>query len=180
MKPKISTATGDKGDTDLIGKKRIKKSDVRIHAIGSLDELNCLLGVVISQIDHFIDIREDLIKIQKVLFSIGANLADESGNIFDGLSEDLIKDLEEKSTILENALPELISFILPGGATLGALFHQSRSVCRRAERWIVDLSRNNLIDENILKYINRLSDYLFLVARKINEDTGKQETIWKK
>lgn len=188
---KIYTRTGDKGQTSLYGGKRISKSDPRVEAYGTVDELNSAIGIAIAQYQksnskyqkYILKIKKELVNIQHDLFSIGATLADL--RIMN--NESRIKNLESRVKQMEylidelmKELPELHNFILPGGGKAGSLLHFVRSVCRRTERRIVALSKKEKVDESILTYFNRLSDLLFTMARFINYQERQKEIGWTK
>ena len=177
----IYTRTGDKGQTSLFGGTRVPKSNIRVDAYGTIDELNSAIGVVLA---HFkrgksMLIRRELQQIQYELLDIGSALAKPQGMPVTGL-EKRVKDFEEVIDQLTGSLPELKNFIIPGGSQAGSLLHVARTVSRRAERKIVFLMQQESIDEQIVKYINRLSDLLFTMARHVNFTEGKKEIIWKK
>ncbi|OGH85861.1 MAG: ATP:cob(I)alamin adenosyltransferase [Candidatus Magasanikbacteria bacterium RIFOXYC12_FULL_33_11] len=180
---KIYTKTGDKGETSLLGGKRVFKNCVEMEAIGEVDELNSFLGTLVSYLDEKFEIeKEYLQKIQNKLFDLGSNLA--------AVQTDLVKVPKIKDTdleFLENGidemtkdLPELTQFILPGGSTKASFSFQARAVCRRAERIIIKLDQHYELDANIPKYLNRLSDYLFTLARYLNKKENIEEVTWKK
>ena len=173
---KIYTKTGDQGETSLYGGKRIFKNDTRIEAYGSVDELNCLLGVVISASKDAV-LRKRLTEMQKDLMVIGSALAcyKISNQLY---FKEKTKNLEGWIDAVEMKLPKLNNFILPGGNNISALLHQSRSVCRRAERRVVELSRKEEIHQDIIIYLNRLSDLLFVLARFVNRKNKIPEIIW--
>jgi cob(I)alamin adenosyltransferase len=178
---KIYTRTGDDGTTGLIGGSRVKKYNIRLEAYGTVDELNSWIGVIRSnQSDEHADLV--LEKIQHKLFVIGANLAsDESVQLIKkqlpcGVTD--IVMLEREMDELLNILPELTNFILPGGCQASSFCHVARTVCRRAERRIVELSEKSEVDTNLIKYINRLSDYLFVLSRKVSMDQKAPEILW--
>lgn len=157
----ITTKRGDDGSTDLFGGQRVKKSDPRILAISAVDELNSNIGVLRTLCDE-----KFLEKIQNDLFELGAILANpKAENSMD------LKSLEEECKTLEAALPPIRNFILPGGNHAAAEAHRCRAVCRRAE---------TLIPQDLIPYVNRLSDYLFLLARSLNLKAGNEEVFWKK
>ncbi len=170
----VYTRTGDKGKTSLYQGKRVSKASLRIEAIGTVDELNSLIGVALSQIKN---LKKELIQIQNDLFDIGANLANPSSKVFD--LEKRVKEFENKIDALTIKLPELNNFILPGGSLAGSQLHLVRTVARRAERRIIELSEKEKVDEGIIIYMNRLSDFLFMTARFINYKAKKKENIWK-
>jgi len=160
----IITKTGDHGETGLLGGGRVPKTDLRIAAIGDVDELNAHMG------------KLDLPHIQEQLFELGAALADpKSTTDFWGAMD----TVELIATQLEKKLPELKNFILPGGTPAAVEAHIARAVCRRAERSLCRLAEKESIPKNAVPYLNRLSDYLFMVARNINHDAGVEEIVWK-
>ncbi len=182
-KSKIYTKTGDDGTTSLVGGNRVKKYDVRLEAYGTVDELNAVIGVVKSfkLPEHIFGL---LCEIQNKLFNIGSQLAsDEKGKPVTAelaVTEENILFLETAIDELEENLPELTQFILPGGAAAAANCHVARTVCRRTERRILEFAERNHVDKKIIRYINRLSDLLFVLARKINNDERRQEIPWKR
>lgn len=178
---KIYTRTGDKGKTSLFGGTRVSKSDIRVDAYGTIDELNSSLGVVrafLSPIRHKI-VAKELERIQHELFEIGAALATPYGIPPNGL-EERPEEFEKLIDTFSVQMPEFRQFILPGGGEAGALLHVSRTIARRAERRIVQLAQVEDVDENIGIYVNRLSDLLFIMSRYVNFLDKKQETKWKK
>ncbi len=181
MALKIYTKTGDKGQTSLIGGTRIPKFDVRIEAYGTVDELNSNIGLVRDQeIDEHSKII--LIEIQDRLFTIGSLLAadpEKNKMVLPQISETDIVLLEKEIDAMNEYLPEMKHFILPGGHTTISFCHVARCVCRRAERCVLALNEVNPVDELIYKYLNRLSDYLFVLSRKITFDLKAVETPWK-
>lgn len=178
---KVYTKTGDDGTTGLVGGTRVKKYAQRLEAYGTVDELNALIGVIRSY--DLSEYQVELLKkIQNKLFNIGSRLAsDEKGNVFTeklSITENDIEVLEKAIDKFEEVLPELQNFILPGGDLVVAQCHVARTVCRRAERRIIELAEQTDIQPDLIKYINRLSDFLFVLARKIAYDRGSEETIW--
>lgn len=178
---RIYTKTGDDGTTGLVGGTRVKKYDPRLEAYGTVDELNASIGVLRS---HEIEkeLNELLVGIQNKLFNIGSRLAsDEKGDAFTtGLaiqSKD-IQVLEQAIDQMEEGLPELRHFVLPGGDRVVAQCHMARTICRRAERRIVEFSEQNTVEPELLKYINRLSDFLFVLGRFTGFSNGVDETHW--
>jgi cob(I)alamin adenosyltransferase len=183
MTMKIYTKTGDKGTTSLIGGTKVPKSDIRIESYGTVDELNSWIGLVndLLQDDEF---RNDLKEIQDRLFTIGSALATgkEKGTkmILPQLHDSDVQLLERKIDEMTGRLPEMKSFILPGGHSTVSFIHITRCVCRRAERMTVNLQQHELsIDERIIIYLNRLSDYLFILARYVGQKLGAEEIPWK-
>ncbi|QIA08319.1 cob(I)yrinic acid a,c-diamide adenosyltransferase [Draconibacterium halophilum] len=178
---KIYTKTGDDGTTGLVGGSRVKKYDLRLESYGTVDELNACIGVIRSfEMDSAI--KDLLLKIQHKLFNIGSRLAsDEKGEAFTAQlivkNEDIIV-LEKAIDDYHETLPELSNFILPGGELSAAQCHMARTICRRAERRIVEFSEQTPVQPELIKYINRLSDYLFVLARKLGHDKGISETTW--
>lgn len=177
---RLYTKSGDKGKTSLIGG-RVAKDDIRVEAYGTLDEANAFIGKAVAELDSklFADILKDLEKIQNELFDIGSELSNITEKRKYQLTEDMITYLEERIDVLIEEAPELERFILPGGANAAASIHIARTVTRRAERRIVSLMN---AEENIsplpLKYINRLSDYLFAAARVINARLGVPDVAY--
>ena len=176
---KIYTKTGDKGETGLFGGKRLPKYHLRIEAYGTVDELNAHLGLVR---DSLVDeaTRSFLKEIQDRLFTVGANLAsdpDKAMSTPDLLDTD-IEALEQQMDQMDAHLPPLKNFILPGGHPSVSYCHIARTVCRRAERQVVALAANEPVEEILLRYLNRLSDYLFVLSRKMAQDLGVEEVSW--
>ena len=181
MRPTISTRTGDDGTTGLFGGQRVPKYHVRLHAYGTIDELNSLLGVVLAEPGLPSILQQHLEDIQGTLFSVGADLATPYNSTMqvDRLSTQAVQILEERAVLLEKSLPQLTHFILPGGSRMGALLHQARTTCRASERWIVHLAEKDTVNEHVRTYVNRLSDYLFLAARFANKELRASETQWR-
>ncbi|WP_353134949.1 cob(I)yrinic acid a,c-diamide adenosyltransferase [Pseudopedobacter sp.] len=177
---KIYTKTGDKGHTSLIGGTRVPKYHLRIEAYGTVDELNSYLGLIKDQeIEH--RHKEVLKEIQDRLFTIGALLAsdpDKTTKKIPNLFESDVELLEKEMDLMTDKLPDLKHFILPGGCTASSFCHIARCVCRRAERLTVELSENSQVEGLVVIYLNRLSDYLFVLSRKINFNAGAEENNW--
>jgi cob(I)alamin adenosyltransferase len=176
----IYTKTGDKGYTSLIGGTRVPKFHMRIESYGTVDELNSYIGLIR---DQEIDLhhKEVLKEIQDRLFTIGSVLAsdpDRSKMIVPDLKEQDIILLEKEMDKMNEVLPELRKFILPGGNTTISFCHLARCVCRRAERLIVQLAENSSVDQLVIVYLNRLSDYLFVLSRMIGYTRGIKENEW--
>ena len=174
---KIYTRTGDAGETSLFGGARVAKNDPRIEAYGTVDELNSFLGAAraawpASPID--IDLHQS----QMDLFEIGAHLASPGTSRFPGVEEARIAELERAIDAMEHELEPLKSFILPGGAPAAAHLHVARTVCRRAERLVVALRDDSVATQSSIRYLNRLSDYLFVAARFINSRLGVADIPW--
>ena len=176
---KIYTKTGDDGKTSLFDNTRVWKSNVRIMSYGAIDELNSILGIVIS-LDIDSKIKEVLVKIQNDLFIVGSDLANpDMLNTKIRTTEDMVKFLEETIDIFETELDELNSFILPGGTLSASILHLSRTVARRAETHVIALLQNEQISKTSSVYLNRLSDLLFVLARVTNKTKSVPDVIWK-
>jgi cob(I)alamin adenosyltransferase len=184
---KIYTRTGDSGETSLFGGTRVSKSDPRVEAYGEVDEANACLGLALASLraradrGAFHEVGEALVQVQRDLFALGARLADPSGRISARVEKATLADadverLERLIDRLEGELPALSHFILAGGVEPGALLHLGRAVCRRAERRMVTLQP--AVDPILLRYINRLSDLLFVMARWVNHRAGAPEVEW--
>ncbi len=177
---KIYTKTGDGGQTSLIGGDRVPKYHERIEAYGTVDELNSFVGLLRDSITNE-HVRKLLLEIQDRLFTIESLLAAVSSSSFNTLPvivDDDVLLLEHEIDAMNESLPALSSFILPGGNIPSSYAHVARTVCRRAERLMVKINRNTALDELCVKYVNRLSDYLFVLARKILIDAGLHEVTW--
>jgi cob(I)alamin adenosyltransferase len=180
---KVYTKTGDKGETSIIGGIRVKKSCERLEAYGTVDELSSHLGLLASMLPEGED-KDLIIRIQNNLFSVCSNLATDQSQtpLYDSakLPDGEVEVLEHEVDNIMNLLPERQGFILPGGTQAAAQAHVCRTVCRRAERQIVALSEVAQISPETQQYINRLSDYLFVLAKKINFNANVSEIIWQK
>ena len=178
---KVYTKKGDTGTTQLIGGRRVSKSSIRIESYGTVDELNSFIGLIRDQeIDALYKMQ--LIEIQDRLFTIGSHLANDTNNSnmkLPSISELDVENLEKWMDEIDELLPEMKSFVLPGGHVAVSHCHVARCVCRRAERVIVLLKENDFVEEIIYKYINRLSDYLFVLSRKLTLDLHAEEQPWK-
>ena len=176
---RIYTRTGDKGETGLVGGGRISKDSLRVRAYGDVDELNSVLGLAraFSRNEEIGSVLEGL---QRELFAVGANLASPNGESRDvpKTAKDMVTALERTIDLFQEKLSPLKAFILPGGAETGALLHFARTVARRAERNIVTLSKTEKVDENLIPYMNRLSDLLYVMARLANFLEGRKEVEW--
>lgn len=175
----IYTRTGDKGTTGLFNGRRVAKDSLVIEAIGSVDELNAVIGLALARIKNKeLRIKNNMQEIQGDLFSVGASLANpKSKTLVD--FEKRAKEIEKQIDEMTKKLPKLMNFILPGGSETGASLHLARTVCRRAERQIVALSKKEKVSSSVLIYINRLSDLLFTMARFVNLAEKKKEVVWK-
>ena len=178
---KIYTKTGDDGTTGLFGGKRVAKFSARIEAYGTVDELNAVIGVALTH-DLHEKVSEPLLHISSLLFTVGSDLAtpqDASQKSFvPAITEEHVDFLEKWIDAYQEHLPALRNFILPGGHTTVSYCHLARVVCRRAERITVHLSEVSYVDEMAIRYLNRLSDYLFTLSRKIAQDLGVEEYKW--
>lgn len=179
---KIYTKTGDKGETSLIGGTRVPKYHERIEAYGTLDELNSFIGYLRDQLVN-VHLLEVLLRIQENLFTAESELATdpekELNRSLPHLSEANVLELEHEIDAMNLHLPDLNSFILPGGHPLVSLCHICRTVCRRGERIIIKLSSEMAVDEILIKYVNRLSDYLFVLARELAFTNNIPDLPWK-
>lgn len=182
-KMKIYTKTGDTGQTSLLGGKRVYKDDLRVEAYGTTDELNAFTGLLADAVGADADLHAVLTEIQCRLFSLGAHLAaDPDGEwkvAHDLLATD-IELLEKEMDRMDASLPALRNFILPGGHTTVSTCHVCRTVSRRAERMVVRLNREVPVDPIAIQYLNRLSDYFFVLARFLAQSLGAREVIWQK
>ena len=179
MSFKIYTKTGDKGETGLFGGKRLPKNHIRIESYGTVDELNAYIGMLrdVSPTEHQ---KEILKEIQDRLFTIGSNLASdpEKNMTTPDIKESDIELLEKEMDQMDETLPPLKNFILPGGHPTVSFCHIARTVCRRAERMVVALHHNEAVEEIIIRYLNRLSDYLFVLGRQLSQDLNAGEIPW--
>jgi cob(I)alamin adenosyltransferase len=176
---KIITRTGDKGQTGLGNGARVAKHDPRIRAIGEIDELNSALGLLLADPGLPAEARATLIDIQHQLFNLGGELS------FPDLPDERrliraehVETLEARAAFFDAGLPPLKEFILPGGCRAAALAHLARAICRRAERSLVALAENAPLSEIARRYINRLSDFLFILARFLNQAAGGEDVFW--
>jgi len=185
---KVYTKKGDSGKTNLIGGSLVDKDNLRIEAYGTIDELQAIIGACIINIERLdidkhikIDSKRIFCRIQNELFNLGSSLSrldfDQNLNI-PKIKEEDVHQLEIEMDKINKLLPELTSFILPGGSDVNVFFHIARTVCRRAERRCVALSKENYIDKNIVPYLNRLSDHLFVFSRWYSDLIGSPENLW--
>ncbi len=178
---KIYTRAGDAGETGLYGGQRVLKDAVRVETYGTVDECNAVLGEVLAAgVDD--ETRATLTRIQGELFEVGADLATPSarGETVPRVRPEETARLESEIDRFEEELPPLRHFILPGGSPGGAALHSARAVCRRAERLLVSLERVEEVNPEVGRYLNRLSDHLFVLARLVNHRAGAPETIWER
>lgn len=180
---KIYTKTGDKGTTSLVGGTRVAKCCDRLESYGTIDELNSSLGVVVTYCTDDAD-REFLLRVQNELFVIGGNLATDTSThkLSEGttVKEEMVSRIEAEIDRLTQLVPEQRFFILPGGCRGAAFAHVARTICRRAERCILRLEQCDAdVDALVMAYVNRLSDYLFVLARKLNADAKVEDIPFK-
>ncbi|MFG0250445.1 MAG: cob(I)yrinic acid a,c-diamide adenosyltransferase [Phycisphaeraceae bacterium JB051] len=176
---KLYTRRGDLGKTDLLGGQRVSKMDIRITACGTIDELNCLLGVAVADCKH-IELKRQLLRIQHELFNLGADLAmpHEAGDVIWRVGQVHVDRLEQEIDDATAQVPQLKCFILPGGSELAARLHLGRAVCRRAERFAVEAAEHCDVNPMVITYLNRLSDLLFAFARWSNVLEGVEDVPW--
>ena len=177
---KIYTRKGDKGNTSLLGGSRVPKYHLRIEAYGTVDELNSYLGLLADKKECSLYIPQ-IRKVQNELFDIGSHLANDPENSHFKLptfNDGGIARMETEIDQMNQNLPELKNFILPGGMEANSVAHICRTICRRAERRVVELNEHAELDPNILIYLNRLSDWLFVFARFLSHNTGTEEITW--
>jgi cob(I)alamin adenosyltransferase len=187
---RVYTRTGDRGETALVGGKRVPKDAARIEAYGTIDELNAVLGLArvfneerLAEGEGHRWLDEVLRRLQNQLFDLGSELATPDEAAYEGMyrvGETEVKELERLIDECQKALAPLKSFVLPGGGRVGAFLHQARTVCRRAEREILRLSRVEPLSEWPLKYVNRLSDLLFVLSRWVAKRLGEREYLWER
>lgn len=178
---KIYTKTGDEGYTALFGGTRVSKADLRINTYGTIDELNSYLGLLRDQ-EVNKNKLEELVEIQDRLFTIGSILATEPGNTkvkIPSLQESDVIFLESKMDAMDELLEPMRFFVLPGGHASISFGHVARTVCRRAERLVIELDAHEKVDALVLKYLNRLSDYLFVLCRMMTKELNVTETPWR-
>lgn len=186
---RIYTRTGDKGTTALVGGARVAKESHRLEGYGTIDELNSIVGIVRTYLPNYRDgfgddytwYSESLRRIQNELFDVGSELATPPGAEYDGMhtmSEGEVQLLEEEMDRMEQELKPLKSFTLPGGGVLNAFLHQARTVCRRAERVCWRLKREEPVNDQLMIYVNRLSDHLFVQSRWVAKRLAEPEFLW--
>ena len=177
---KIYTRTGDDGTTGLLGPGRVLKHDPRVESYGTVDELNAALGLA-RTLDEVGWLATELSMLQSRLFNVGAELATTAPDALarlDRIDEQDVSTLEGWIDRLDAELPALRNFVLPGGTPLGAQLHVARTICRRAERRLVALSQAHVVEPRLVRYLNRVADLLFVMARWCNRRGGVQETEW--
>lgn len=177
---KIYTKNGDRGETSLLGGHRVSKDALRIEAYGTVDELNSALGIARAH-KPSAEVDEILGLVQSDLFVLGADLAasgEKRSAMVEPVNQEQIERLENTIDTLDAKLPSLKTFIIPGGSPLAAQLHLARTICRRAERLVVRLSKNETVDPLCTIYLNRLSDALFVIARYVNQTDGVREIPW--
>ncbi|MBU6154986.1 MAG: cob(I)yrinic acid a,c-diamide adenosyltransferase [Bdellovibrionales bacterium] len=178
---KIYTKSGDQGETSLWGGGRVMKSHPRVNAYGTVDEANSMIGLAVSFFPSNENaIKERLIRIQNELFQVGSELATQNGasSTCPFVEDAEISRLEMEIDEMESSLPPLKNFILPNGSSAGSALHLARTIVRRSERECVDLGHNEPVRQELVRYLNRLSDYLFVMARHANLVLGQSETKW--
>ncbi|MBO5025663.1 MAG: cob(I)yrinic acid a,c-diamide adenosyltransferase [Bacteroidaceae bacterium] len=182
-KSNVYTKTGDKGMTSLVGGKRVEKTHARLEAYGTVDELNSQIGLLITYIEDEKD-KAFLTDIQSKLFVVGSYLATDTEQTQlrqqSIVTTEMVEEIEHAIDETDAQLPPLRLFVLPGGTRGASVCHVCRTVCRRTERCILALGKTVEIDENVTAFINRLSDYLFVLSRKLNIVAGQEEIIWKR
>jgi cob(I)alamin adenosyltransferase len=180
---KIYTKTGDDGTTGLFSGERVSKSSLRVDTYGTVDELNSIVGII-TTLDIDATMKDVLLKISRLLFVLGSDLAtaldSKNKSKTERINEKHIEWLEHLIDDYEKVLPPLKNFILPGGSKAAAFLHYARTVCRRAERLAVDLFQHENIGVNVIKFLNRLSDFLFMAARMANHLSGVDDVKWLK
>jgi cob(I)alamin adenosyltransferase len=187
---RVYTRTGDRGETGLVGGRRVPKDSLRIEAYGTMDELNAIVGIVrtfneerLAEGEHHRRLDDVLKKIQNQLFDLGSELATPPGAEYEGMfrfTEAEVTGLEELMDHCQKDLEPLKSFTLPGGGRINAFLHQARTVCRRLERQVLRLSREEPVNEWDLKYVNRLSDAFFVLGRWVARHMGEKEYLWER
>ena len=177
---KVYTKTGDAGTTSLVGGKRVPKDCARLESYGTIDELNAQVGLLLTYVSEPVD-RETLIGIQNNLFVIGAQLATEAPQVPSVIiTLDDVTKLEQSIDAASEGLPKWRGFTLPGGCRSAALAHVCRTICRRAERRILALNSSEEVAPELLAYVNRLSDYFYILALRLNFLQGTDEILWHK
>lgn len=176
----IYTKTGDRGTTSIIGGEIVSKSAIRVSAYGTIDELNSYVGLIISQLQHDIDLKHDLIEVQQVLFDCGTDMATPTSQKGYRTEQGVTPWLESKIDYYLRHPPKLTEFILPGGTVVASQLHIARTITRRAEREVVATSLTGEINPDVLKVLNRLSDYFYAAARLINYREGRKDINYRR
>lgn len=176
----LYTKTGDKGDTRIIGGEKVKKCSNRVVAYGTIDELNSYIGVIISQMKSSPDLKRELVEVQQLLFDCGTDMATPNGSKGYRMTEEPIQWLERCIDKYVESPPEIQEFILPGGDPIASQLHVARTITRRAERSVVATSLEEEINEVVLKFLNRLSDYFFAAARLVNFREGRPDISYRR
>ena len=176
----IYTRTGDKGYTRIVGGVQLAKDEARVVAYGTVDELNSIIGVIASLTETSADLREELMQIQQYLFDCGNDLATPHGKNPYRVTKELTLWLESRIDAYATIPPVVESFILPGGTTLASTLHFARTVARRAEREIVTFQWTNDMNDEVLKFVNRLSDYFFAIARVVNAQKNVKDVLYER
>lgn len=182
-KSKVYTCGGDKGTTSLVGGKRVRKSDMRLDAYGTIDELSAHIGLLVTKLPKQDGYYHFLLQVQRCLFEIGSYLATDADSeivVESGITLERIRQIEESIDIMDEQLPPLTRFVLPGGCEAASQAHVCRTVCRRAERFIYRLDEVTKIDSFLLQYVNRLSDWFFVFSRFLNKAMSHKEFFWEK
>ncbi len=179
----LYTATGDGGQTSLVGGERVAKNSARLEAYGTIDELSSALGMVGADAACKAETRAQIQEVQNELFNVGCYLAT---GVAEGtepecrsLTPTKIAEMESWIDKLDEQTPKIRAFVLPGGSEAAAKAHMARTICRRAERRILDLAEESYVDKAVIRYVNRLSDYLFILARNLNHTQGVEEITWR-
>ncbi len=180
---KIYTKTGDKGTTSLFDGTRVSKFNKRVETYGTIDELNSVIGIVVSKLtrNNQQETKKELTKLQHTLFDIGAKLADPTRKVEEKFSNNLkqrVEGFEKFIDEMTEKMPPITGFILPGGGEVGSFFHLARTITRRVERRLVELSKDTHVDSEVLQYFNRLSDLFFTMSRYVNFKEKKKEIKW--
>lgn len=177
---KIYTRTGDKGQTRIIGNEIVQKDDVRVEAYGTIDELNAIVGMVIANESIANDLKVELKEIQQYLFDCGTDTASPDDESRYRTKQEYIDWLENRIDAYTDLTPKIESFILPGGNQEASLLHFARTVTRRAERRVITFQNQDASNPLVLKFLNRLSDYFFALARLVNHQAGNEESFYKR
>lgn len=173
----IYTKKGDSGETGMLDGSRLPKNHIRVEAVGTLDEANAVLGIILSRVDDFTQ-HDELDEVQRMLFEIGAVVANPARELIRPHEGD-VTHLEMLIDEITNELPVQDFFILPGGTSLAATIHLARTVVRRAERRLITVSQHDDVPVITIRYLNRLSDYLYVLARLINDKSGIKDIPWR-